>query len=385
MGREKLRILHLIPNLYRGGAERMALDMVSYLREAGQTEVVLATLQDENGYQAEYPEIHPVITRSRVIPSLSGKWTVETGGYEKLLRELKPHIVHSHLYEAEWVAHYRPRPEIAYFTHCHDNMRQLRPLTRADWSSKVRWTEAYERFHLLRAYLKVPPCFLAISPDTQTYFQQVLPKALRGKIVQLDNAIDVSRFLPFQARYRKSPFTIANIGSFVAKKNQRFLLDIAEACRSRNLDVRVEMYGDGPLRQQLLSEIELRNLTDFVSAPGQLPEVQKYLQQAQAYVHTATYEPFGLVIIEAMACGLPVLALDGHGNRKLHAQGENGWMFSAQDANAFADKLLALSQEQDLWTHCSKGALATAQQFDFKPYTEKLLSLYHQAVLEKGN
>lgn len=384
MNSSALRVLHLIPDLYRGGAERMALDIVRHLRRMDGVEVVLATLRDENGYGNEYPDIQPVVTHARVVPSLKGKWTIQTKQFDALLETFKPHVVHSHLYEAEWVAHVRPKPDIAYFTHCHDNMRQLRPLSLSELGSKRRWTEAYERAHLIKAYQKVPPTFLAISPDTQTYFQAVLPKEWRHRVVALDNAIDVSRFLPFRAQHQTQPFTLINIGSFVAKKNQRFLLDIAEACLARNLDVRVEMYGAGPLHEDVRAEIERRHLTDKVVAPGQVPQVQQRLAGAQVYVHTATYEPFGLVILEAMACGLPVLALDGQGNRKLHNQGDNGWMFTTQDPNAFADKILELSTQPDLWSHCSAGALATAQQFDFTPYTQKLHELYLNAVREKG-
>jgi glycosyltransferase involved in cell wall biosynthesis len=375
-----LRVLHLIPDLYRGGAERMALDMVQHLARIDGVEVRLATLRDENGYQEEYPEIQPIVTHAKVLPSIKGKWTVQTEQYEALLKEFKPHVVHSHLYEAEWVAHVQPKPNIAYFTHCHDNMRQLRPWSWSDLSSKLRWTEAYERAHLFRAYQKVPPVFLAISSDTQTYFQNVLPQSLRNRVVALDNAIDVQRFLPFRAHHQTTPFTIVNIGSFVAKKNQRFLLDIAEACIARNIDIRVEMYGTGPLHAEVVADIERRNLTDRVVAPGQVPQVQQRLAGAQAYVHTATYVPFGLVMLEAMACGLPVLALDGQGNRKLHKQGDNGWMFTSQDPQAFADKIFALSTQKDLWSHCAAGALATAKQFDFVPYTQKLHQLYVEAA-----
>jgi glycosyltransferase involved in cell wall biosynthesis len=59
-------------------------------------------------------------------------------------------------------------------------------------------------------------------------------------------------------------------------------------------------------------------------------------------------------------------------------------MFTSQDPNAFADKILELSTQPDLWSHCSEGALATAQQFDFTPYTQKLHELYLKAVREKG-
>lgn len=72
--------------------------------------------------------------------------------------------------------------------------------------------------------------------------------------------------------------------------------------------------------------------TNFV---GETLNVNKHLQEENIYLHTATYEPFGLVMIEAMASGLPVISLDGKGNRAFINNRENGFIVYNQDINMF--------------------------------------------------
>ena len=62
------------------------------------------------------------------------------------------------------------------------------------------------------------------------------------------------------------------------------------------------------------------------------------------FIHPATYEPFGLVIIEAMAAGLPVISLDGKGNRDIIKHKVNGYIFQNQNAVKFGEALIKLKE-----------------------------------------
>ena len=78
-----------------------------------------------------------------------------------------------------------------------------------------------------------------------------------------------------------------------------------------------------------------------------MKNVEDYLKNANLYVHPANYEPLGLVIIEAMASGLPVISFDGNGNRDLMIHGENGYIFQEENAKLFAEKIIDLMNDSE--------------------------------------
>jgi glycosyltransferase involved in cell wall biosynthesis len=100
--------------------------------------------------------------------------------------------------------------------------------------------------------------------------------------------------------------------------------------------------------------------------------VEQYLWQSDVYVHTATYEPLGLVLLEAMAAGFPVISLDGGGNRDLMINGKNGFLIEKQDPKEFADRILEVYQNNEI----SNFNAEFAKQFDIKTYCDKLLEIY---------
>jgi spore coat protein SA len=96
------------------------------------------------------------------------------------------------------------------------------------------------------------------------------------------------------------------------------------------------------------------------------------LWKSDIYVHTATYEPLGLVLLEAMAAGLPVVTLDGGGNRDLIENGKNGFIINNQNPKHFAEKILEVKDNEEM----KKYNVKFAQKFDIDHYTHKQLELY---------
>ena len=104
--------------------------------------------------------------------------------------------------------------------------------------------------------------------------------------------------------------------------------------------------------------------------------VEDYLKEANIYVHPATYEPFGLVIIEAMAAGLPVICLNGKGNRDIIIDDYNGFMFDEENAELFANKIISLYINQIQYTMISENAVKYAAEFKIENHVDKLIKLY---------
>jgi glycosyltransferase involved in cell wall biosynthesis len=375
---EPLRIIQVIPSLQKGGAERLCLDIVRWLRKLPGMEVLLVTLDPINSYRKEYPDIEPTVIDACVVPSVLGKWKVNIASWEQVLDDFRPQVVHSHLFQAEVLTRYRLRPGVRYFTHCHDNMPQLKRLEWKELTSKHRLTEAFERSYMLDRYRKCDNRFIAISPDTEAYFRENLPDSLARNITLLPNAIDCSRF---SARTASPPspggvVRLINIGSFVPKKNQAFLLGVLQKLRSDGMDAHLTLVGDGPLRHVVMDKAKEMNLEPFVHFPGNVDRVEELLWESHVYVHSATYEPFGLVLLEAMAAGLPVVALDGRGNRELIVDGQNGYLLNQGDEENFMKRISDIIHSSQIWNHVHDSAIRLSQKHDMRDYIHTLVRTY---------
>ena len=137
-----------------------------------------------------------------------------------------------------------------------------------------------------------------------------MPKKNLNNIHLLINAIDVSRFKNNRIREGiENKIRLVNIGSFVKKKNQMFLVEIANELNSKNIDFEILLLGDGPLLEDVKAYAEKLNLHQRMIFKGNVEKVEDYLKESDIYIHSATYEPLGLVILEAMAAGLPSVYL----------------------------------------------------------------------------
>jgi glycosyltransferase EpsD len=167
------------------------------------------------------------------------------------------------------------------------------------------------------------------------------------------------------------------VARFAVYKNHSFLVDIVGALKRRGIDVYLDFLGNGELFEEVKRKAEGLDIIDLINFAGEVDDVESYLNKANFYVHPAYYEPFGLVIIEAMAAGLPVVCLDGKGNRDLIVQGKNGFMFFEQDVNLFANKIIELSNDPVQYQDMSDYAVSYAKGYDIKNHADKLISYYN--------
>ncbi len=376
-----MRILHIIPSLRKGGAERLVLDICTRLNQIPEVEVKLVCFSDKN----DYPEIS-ISDFIKIIPSyiqisIYKKNKLQIESLQDFINEFRPDVIHTHLFEAEIVSRSIYYPLAKWVSHCHDNMRQFENFSIKTIFSKQRITNYYEKNFLFRRYEKNGwTQFIAIGNDTKKYFEKT---AKQYPVIKLLNAIDINRFYKQKKFSHRTQIRITNTGSFVNKKNQAFILDIALELKLKNIDFKINFLGDGPNKLILLEKSKQLGLENNLSFHGNVNNVEEFLWNSDIYLHTATYEPLGLVLIEAMASGLPVITLDGKGNRDLIEEGRNGYMIYEQNPQLFADKIIAVWNDKPKYAEMSKYAQEYAKQYDIKPYVEKLLALYQEAIDEK--
>lgn len=224
--------------------------------------------------------------------------------------------------------------------------------------------------------------FIAISRHTNEYFEKVLPKLLKKNIFLLSNAIDFKRFY-FEKKARPKSDKIIHavcVGSLVSKKNQAFFIPIVSYLKTKGYNCKIDILGDGPNRKFLQSKIDSSNLNKEIILHGNVKNVEEFMRNADFYIHPATYEPFGLVILEAMAAGLPVISLDGKGNRDIIKHEINGYIFEDQNEKQFGDALIELKKNPKKYFKIIKEGQKYASNYDIQNYTESFISYYHKII-----
>lgn len=368
-----MRILHIIPRLNKGGAERLCLDICNQLQKHSDVQVRLINFSDENNYPFLTENIDWQVVPASVGLSLLHKNVLNVDALQKAIEDFAPDVIHTHLFEAEIVSRSCHYPKGKWFSHCHDNMKQFRNFSIRTLCNKELLANYYEKHYLMSCYKSNGgTTFVAISHDTESYFR----RTQQYRVELLPNAIDYNKFYLGDKRLPGTRLRLVNVGSYQDKKNQKFLVEVAKVLRTRNVDFEINLLGDGERYGDVARLISEGNLQYNVFQHGNVNNVEEYLWNSDIYVHSAYYEPLGLVLLEAMAAGLPVVTLDGRGNRDLIEQGKNGYMVYEQDAEQFVGRILEIWNDKQKYKGMSVFAQEFARQYDIKEYVDRLLCLY---------
>jgi glycosyltransferase involved in cell wall biosynthesis len=376
-----MRVIHLIPTLKKGGAERFALDVaIAQGRLLGRDNVLLLVMDAFNEYE-DYSHLANVhFIDSRYLPSLTGRSIEAVDGYRRLVTSVKPDVIHTHLFGAELLSAAWIHDQALYVTHCHDAMAEFRRFTLRGLSKRT-FTDYYERSLLMwKKYRRVRPYFVANSEDTYAYFRRMLPKRLAQRVEHIPYGFHFQRFFDPARSPRTHPAdppVLTMVGSFLwPKKNQELLVDVGAELARRGRSFVLNFVGDGPRRPSIEAYAVARGVRDRCQFWGLVTNVEDVLWKSDVYVHSATYEPFGLVFLEAMAAGLPCVALDGKGNRGLIRDGTHGYLLDVADPAAFAERIIETVGDSGRYAAMSKSAIARAADFDIGVCAQTLLDFY---------
>lgn len=368
----ELKVLHVIPSLLKGGAERITLDICYELQQRDHVLVKLITFRDENTYSFLSNKIGHEVIPSRFIPSLKGKDLIEVDQLQKSVESFNPDIVHLHLFESVMIMSTVEVPNAKWIIHFHDNMIQLKKHKLNTFLNKSSLTNYYERSLVLKKFRSRNVHCLAISKDTLQFIRQNLGSKFSSSL--LFNSIDTKRFA--QGETVRAQNRIVNIGSFVAKKGQELAIRTVSELKKRGIIVQLDLLGDGEMRLHLETLTKELNLENEVIFHGNVDYPEIFLSEAMLYIHTASYEPFGLVLVEAMAAGLPVVSTDGKGNRELIVEGENGFMIWNRNPEHLADKIELLLTNDSLRNQMANNAKKFSSTFSIESYVDELIKIY---------
>lgn len=371
---------------FGGGAEKLVFETYSLLKEKlGPENVMLVVFQPCSMFSFEnvdyYEKLlsndkHFIICDQVTIQlRLFKRNVISNQQLDQIVQDFRPTIIHSHLFIAELYSRTINYPSAKWVTHFHDNMPQFVKFSFKTIFYKRLIANFYEKFFLYRRYKKNGgTLFLAVSKNTYNFVKKNTSKY---PVILLENAINLSKFNSAK-QMNLEKIDIINIGSFSKKKNQIFFIKIAQELLKITSNFKITLLGDGPLRKEVENAIDKSNLQDFIQVIGIVPDVNSYLKNSNIYVHTATYEPMGLVLVEAMAASLPIVSLNGKGNSHMIENGKNGFMINDQNPSDFVSCIMQVFSSRESYENFSKTSFEFSRRYDILPYIDKLLKIYSE-------
>ena len=378
---KKLSIL--IYSLGSGGAERQVSLLVKYL--AKKYKIYLVLMNDAIFY--EVPENVEIVFIEKSNPRENGikkllKLPFLALKYKKFLKESKIDVSISFMNRPNYI---------------NSLSKILASKGKAILSERISPLNEYKtnsikdkinRYLIKNLYKKAD---LVIPNSKRTAFEL-------NKFFNIKNTKVIYNMLEFskynKEKYNKEKnedFSFINVGRFEPQKNHFLLI---EAFKKINSDVKLYLIGDGYLREELEKKVKNANLEEKVIFLGRQKNVFNFLSKANCFVLSSNYEGFPNVLIEALACELPIISSDcPSGPREILAPNtdftkqtkdiefaEYGILTPIGDVDKLADAMKKIYEDKNIRYEASKKAIKRAKDFEI----EKIIKEWEN-IIEKYN
>lgn len=333
----------LTTGLASGGAETQLVQLAITLRERG-WEVRVVSLTPPKAYMEELKQVGVSVVSLGIHQKLPDPRPAVR--LASLLRKWRPHIVHSHMVHANILA------------------RLVRPLAWAPvlictaHSVDERGRKGSGRLREFLYRLTDPLCDLTTQVSQAGLQRYIRVGAVpRRKIIHIPNGVDTERFRPSSALRevlregldQEGHFVWLAVGRLDFQKDYPNLLRAFAMVREERPEAVLLIAGDGPLRpaiEELACDLGLEETVRFLGIRHDIPEL---MNAADAYVMSSSWEGMPMVLLEASAMKLPIVATDVGGNREVVQDGVTGFLVPPKDSAALAQamlRLMALPEEE---------------------------------------
>jgi len=362
-----VKVLHLLKVQGIGGAEQHLLQLLPALRERGIDARVLSL--DAGGDSERF---HRALD-DRQIP-----WRRVATGFDasprlagavvKAVRTEQPDLLHTHMVHGDIYGSIAATAlRIPFVSSRHNDDRYL--------LGPFRYVD--------RAFMRGARQLIAISDSVREFLIRAgLPEAkLRTIHYGLDELPSApSEVTPAQAGISADALLVLAIGRLIEQKDHETLLLAFGQLREQQPSARLAILGWGVLEQQTQALVQELGLGDVVVLPGRV-EPRAWLERADIFAHTSRWEGFGIVLLEAMLAGLPVVATRVSAVPEIVADRETGLLVEAGDAAAVATALNELLDDPAERSSLGQAGVARARaEFSVARMTRRTVDVYRDAV-----
>ena len=231
-----------------------------------------------------------------------------------------------------------------------------------------------------------------ITTPSQSMKELIEQYGITKEIMVIPNAIDIDTFhkkdekeikrLKKELKLFTDDILIVYVGRVSFEKNIDKIIKALALLRDKKItNFQFMVVGEGTALEDIKNLVQSLNLTEKVRFVGavDMEQVGNYYQIADIFAFSSTSETFGMVIIEALASGLPVLAVRAPGAVDIITDGVDG-ILAENDITDFAKHLANLIQHRDLREKISQNAFRTARLYSIDTVSDQVLALYHRLM-----
>lgn len=240
---------------------------------------------------------------------------------------------------------------------CHGNRALSLSLSMLEDTLIVAVAHNYHTRHFAEADI----CFAITDHSAAQLAEEgVAPK----RIFTIPNMVRLPS-MPDRPSYR-APVVVGSMGRFVPKKAYDLFIEALALLKARGVPFTAVLGGDGEQSRALKLLVEDRQLTNQMQMPGWVEDKAKFFNAIDIFVLPSHHEPFGIVLLEAMAYGVPVITTDAEGPREIVHHGADGLLVPRGNAKALADAMAALIEDPAFAAKLARGARALVDS-DYGP------------------
>jgi phosphatidylinositol alpha-mannosyltransferase len=256
-------------------------------------------------------------------------------------------------------------------------LRESQSVNVATFHAYAGFSPSYEfGSRMLRGYAARLHGRIAVSAAARHFIDRFFP----GDYKVIPNGVDVDRFaraVPL-ARWQDGTQNILFVGRHEPRKGLQELLKAYRLLRKTGCDCRLLVAGSGPLEREARRYVATRKLggVEFLGRVTDDEKAQLY-RTADVYVSPATgRESFGIVLLEAMAAGTPIVCSDIHGYKGVVRRGEQALLVPPRDSKALAAAIGRVLGDHELRTRMSEAGRVRASEFSWERVTAKVDDYY---------
>lgn len=381
-----MKIGLIIPKFNAGGAEQVVLELAKQYKNIGHDVVIISMSMNGNMF-SKFKESGITLKEF----GINRQFRFSPGWFKDVLQakkkimqylfEEKFDVIHTHLMGPDIDVLYpalKTKTKVIVHT-IHNVYKQFRSKALLDIIRNWRRRRAYRKYNHV----------FAVDDEVKNWAIKCNILSPRH-ISTVKNGIDFSRLDVPLARddirssngWKRDEIIILNIGNLTKQKNQINLIRAVPLVLKKGINIRLVIAGDGPLRKHLENELQTLGLEDNVNILGYREDVPKLLRAADLFVFPSLWEGLPIALLEALACGIPVLASDVPIHQKILDNGNLGWLFAASSPEEISKGIfLAIKNRKT----SERKSLASAEKIRQNYSSERMAKEYIDSYLEIKN
>ena len=379
------QVLHLRQGSHIWGPEQQILRLAANLPAQGFSVNIAVLRRAEHMPQSlhETNGLHPLVARARAWGWQAEEWDAAwraipgvINALEQRLRDGGFVLLHTHEYKSSLLGRLAARrAHVPWIASDHGLF------TRGSWP---------KRFYRKLETLALRDADAILVPSEFQRRKLLATGIPAERVIVVPHGLDVASFLS-HANSRSAtrqalglagdePVLLA-VGRLELVKGHRYLLQALPALLASYPRLRLWVAGEGTLHTQLTEQAAALGITDRVSFLGYRDDVPSLLDACDVVVLPSLEESFGMVVLEALAAGKPVVATQVGGIPEIMTGSENGWLTPPADSDTLAAVIGdVLAQPEEAMRRAQAGARRVRERFQVSTMTENIAQLYRRVL-----